>query len=183
MKEGFDYYRIKTEWTAEKEDGSLMKTKTEELVLAASYTEAEKVAYLIAEDQNRMQYSSSINVEIVKTKITEMLYNSTLSHDNELIAGLVCNYFEEGADTGVGFYAVKVMYIELDEKTGKSKRANETIYTPAISNTDAANFVKQFLKENETRDFVIRDTKFDKAETILWPAAVQEEKNKVFEKY
>ena len=181
MENGFDYYRIKTEWTSEREDGGLAKIKTEELVHASSYTEAEKVAYAIAEDQNRTGFSSSINLEIVKTKIKEMLFNPTLKSDTNLVAGLVCNYFEESDDTGVGLYAVKVMYIELDEKTGKEKRSNDTIYTPATSNTDASNFVSSFLKANETREFVIRDIKFDKAESILWSAEVHKEKTRIFE--
>lgn len=181
MKEGFNYYRIKTEWTAEKEDGSLVKAKTEDLVLASSYTEAENVAYAIAEDQSRMQYSSSISVDIVKTKIAELLYNTTLAHDSNMVAGLVCNYFEESDETGVGLYAVKVMYIEVDEKTGKERYPMETIYTPATSNTDAAVFVKQYLKKNESREFVIRDIRFDKAESILWPADVHESKVRTFE--
>lgn len=182
MKEGFDYFRIKTEWTAEKENGSLSKVKTEELVLASNYTEAEKVAYAIAEDQNRTQFSSSIDIDIVKTKISELLYNDTLVHDETLIAGLVNNYFEESDSTGVGLYAVKVMYIEVDEKTGKERYPVETIYTPAVSTVGAADFVKRFLNTNETRDFVIRDAKFDKAEAILWPTDIQESKVNMFEK-
>ena len=45
-----DFYRIKTEWTRERENGELAKVKTEELVMVISYTEAEKVAYSIVED-------------------------------------------------------------------------------------------------------------------------------------
>lgn len=41
MNEGFDYFRIKMAWNAEQEDGSLAKVKTEDLVYASSYTEAE----------------------------------------------------------------------------------------------------------------------------------------------
>ena len=183
MKEGFNFFRIKMEWTSEKEDGALVKTKTEELVLASNYTEAEKVAYAIAEDQNRMKFSSSISMDIVKTKISELLYNDALVHDETLVEGLVHNYFEESDDTGVGLYAVKVMYIEVDEKTGREKYPVETIYTPAVSNIDAADFVKSYLKHNEIREFVIRDTKFDKAEAILWPVDIQETQANKFEAY
>jgi hypothetical protein len=181
MQNGFNYYRIKTDWTAEKQDGNLTKTKTEELVLASSYTEAEAVAYAIAEDQNRTQFNSSIGIEITKTKIKELLYNDTLSCDNKLIAGLIQNYFEEADNTGVGLYAVKVMYIELDEKTGKEKQSNDTIYVPSTSNADASDFVNQYLKKVETRDYVIRDIKFDKAEAILWSPEIHQEKIKRYE--
>ena len=100
MKDGFDFYRIKTDWTSEKEDGNLSKIKTEELVYASSYTEAERVAYAIAENQNRTQFSG-INIEIVKTKINELVYNDVLAQDDVLILGLVCNFFQESEDTGV----------------------------------------------------------------------------------
>ncbi|MDR1090954.1 MAG: DUF4494 domain-containing protein [Prevotella sp.] len=183
MENGFNYFRIKTEWTAERNDGGLAKTKTEELVYASSYTEAEKVAYALAENQCRMQFNSSIHLEIDKTKIDEVLFNSALRTDGDLIAGLVHNYFEEGDDTGVGLYAVKIMYIELDEKTGKEKRSNDTIYTPADSNTGAADYVKRYLRKCETRDFVIRDTKFDKAEAILWSLDTHKEKTGLSERF
>lgn len=49
MNQGFDYFRIKMTWTAEQEDGSLAKVKTEDLVYASSYTEAEKIAYALIE--------------------------------------------------------------------------------------------------------------------------------------
>jgi hypothetical protein len=182
MENRFDFYRIKTEWVAERNNGDLAKTKTEELVYASSYTEAEKVAYALAKNQSRMQFNSSVSLEISKTKIDEILFNSTLCTDSDLIAGLIHNYFEEGDDTGVGLYAVKVMYIELDEKTGKEKRSNDTIYTPATSNTNAANCVEQYLKQCETRGFIIRDSKFDKAEAILWSPDIHQEKIKLSER-
>ncbi|MBO5970104.1 MAG: DUF4494 family protein [Clostridia bacterium] len=176
MQTGFDFYRIKTEWTSEREGGALAKTKTEELVYASSYSEAEKVAYALAENQNRTQFGS-ISIEILKTKITELVYNNVLTQDTELTAGLVCNFFEEAVDTEVGLYCVKVMYMVVDEKTGKEKRSNENIYVPATSNIEAAQFVHAYLKKvGETREFIIRDTKFDRAEAILWPTDVHQEK-------
>ena len=101
MENGFDYYRIKTEWISEREGGALAKVKTEELVYASSYTEAEKVAYALAEDENRTQFGS-ISIDITKTKITELVYNDTLEQSADLVSGLICNYFSEGEDTGVG---------------------------------------------------------------------------------
>ncbi len=179
MREGFDFYRIKTEWTSEREGGALAKVKTEELVYASSYTEAEKVAYVIAENQNRTQFGS-INIEIVKTKINELVYNDVLAQDGELTSGLVCNFFEEGEDTGVGLYCVKVMFIDVDEKTGKEKRTNDNIYVPAVSNVEAAQFVRAYLtKVGEQREFIVRDTKFDRAEAILWPTDVHQEKTRL----
>ena len=176
MKEGFDFYRIKTEWVSEKEGGNLTKIKTEELVYAANYTEAEKVAYAIAESQNRAQFGC-FSIEIIKTKINELVYNDVLVQDEMLISGLVCNFFQEDEDSGVGLYCVKVMFISEDEKTGKEKRTNENIYIPAASNIEAAQSVRKHLKAvGETREFVIRDTRFDRAASILWPLDIHQSK-------
>lgn len=180
MKEGFNYFRIKTEWVSEAEDGALGKVKTEELVLASNYTEAEKVAYAIAEKGNRSQHSSIV-IDITKTKINELLFNNVLASENSMTVGFICNYFEEGEDSGVGLYGVKVVYYETDEKTGKTKPSSETVYVPACSNTDAAHFVLAWLKGFEMRDYVIRDIKFDKAEAIFWPSDVQKDKVRQFE--
>lgn len=172
MKTEFDYYRIKMNWTAEDEDGTLAKIKTEDLVYASSYTEAEKIAYALVEDQKRDQYSD-VTFEIIKTKITEMLFNDNLCHDSELIGGLVYNYLDPEADENIGIYSVKVMTMVIDEKTAKEKRSYETIYTPASSNTDAAERIQKHLG---LADYVIRDIKFDKAESILWPTEIFESK-------
>lgn len=171
-----NYYRIKTEWTAEKEDGSLKKVKTEELVYAPCYSEAEKVAYSLIERYDRTKFGA-VNFEIIKTKISELLYNDILQLDPDTIQNLVTSYFEEGADTGVGLYQVKVYYSELDPKTAKEKHSTEVIFTPARSNSDATSIVLAYLKKTgETRDYVVRDTRFDKAEAILWPNETLERK-------
>lgn len=163
---GFDYFRIKMAWTEEQEDGSLAKVKTEDLVYASSYTEAEKIAYALIEDQQRSRHGD-VSFEIIKTKISEMLYNDNLQHDSDLIGGMVYNYLDPSADENIGIYSVKVMLTTIDERTAKEKHSYETIYTPASSNTDAAARISKHLS---MADFVIRDIKFDKAESILWPA-------------
>lgn len=173
MKQPLDYFRIKMTWVEEKEDGALKKVKTEDLVYATSYTEAEKIAYAIIEDQQRDRHED-VTYEIIKTKISEMLYNDNLVHDEELVGGMVYNYLDPSADDNIGIYAVKVMLLFADEKTGEDKQSYETIYTPASSNTDAADRITKHL---DTLDFVIRDTKFDKAESILWPVDVYKTKN------
>lgn len=171
-----NYYRIKTEWISEKEDKSLVKTKTEELVLATSYTEAEKIAYALVERYDRTHYGE-VNIEIIKTKISTLLWTEIFNTDDVLVGGLIVNYFSEEDTTGVGLYQVKVLLFELDPITGKEKRSNETIFIPASSNTEAAALATAYLKKvGETRDFVVRDSKFDKAEAVLWSPEVHESK-------
>ena len=172
----FNYYRIKTDWLAEQEDSSLKKTKTEELVYASSYTEAEKVAYALAERYERGRFGD-FQIEIVKTKISELLYQPILQTDDTLICGLISSYFEESDTTGVGMYQVKVYYTMVDEETEKVKHQTETIFTPAASNSDASLAVTTYLEKiGEQRDFVIRDARFDKAEAIIWPTDLYQEK-------
>ncbi len=169
---GFNYYRIKMEWLSEKEDKSLAKTKTEELVFASSYSEAESVAYALIERNERARFGS-VNFEIIKTKISELLYSNALEEDETTLKGLITSYFAESDTSGVGMYRVRVLYITIDEKTGKEKRSTENIFTPAMSNTDAASIVLNYLQRvGETRDYVVRDTSYDKAEAILWPVEV-----------
>lgn len=171
---GLDFYRIKTEWTKECESGELAKIKTEELVLSTSYTEAEKVAYAIAEDQSRTKYGS-MNIEIIKTKINDVLFNKILVQDEETTCGLICNFFEESEESGVGLYMVKVIIFTQDEKTGKTKRTTQTFFVPATSNADATKRVEANM-EKTMSDFVIRDTRFDKAEAIYWPSDIHQNK-------
>jgi hypothetical protein len=173
---GLGYYRIKTEWTKETSTGALAKVKTEELVLATSYTEAEKVAYGIIEDQSRTQFGSA-NLEIIKTKISNVLFNRILAQDPKPICGLICNFFEESEESGFGFYTVKVVYFETDEKSGKTKSSNDMFFVPATSNANAIVRVEHRLADSAL-DFVIRDTKFDKAEAIYWPESVHQDKMK-----
>ena len=171
-----DYYRIKTEWVSEGENGILQKTKTEELVLATSYTEAEMVAHSIVETQERQKFGS-VNIEIIKTKINDVLINDILAQETEMTAGLICNYFQESEESGVGLYAVKINNFYIDEKSGKTKRTSETLYTPALGNADTTNRIAEHLKNTMT-DYVIRDVKFDKAEAIYLPKDIFQSKIK-----
>lgn len=173
MNTGFNYYRIKMMWKGELEDGSLEKIKTEDLVYASSYTEAEKMAYAIIEDQNREKHEPIYSLEIIKTKIGDMLYNDTLDHDNRLVGGMVYNFFQT-VDNGEGFYEVKLDIITIDERTAKERKTSESIYTPAVNNIDAATRV---LKYMSSQDAVIRKVTFDKAESILWPTEIFKSKS------
>ena len=94
MEQGSFFFRIKMEWIREAHDGTLQKAKTEELAYVTTYTEAEKIAYALINDEDRTKYGI-VNYEIMKTKISEMLYNETLEHDDVLVGGLVLKYFTE----------------------------------------------------------------------------------------
>lgn len=168
------YFRIKTEMVREGDDGSLNRQKIEELVLASCYTEVEQLAYQLIMDENRNRFSS-VKFEIIKTKIADVLYNDILQTATDA-NDFVCNFFEESETSGVGLYCVKVVFITCDEKTAKNKKVTELFYVPASSNSDATKRINEHLK-GSTADFIIRDTKFDKAEAIYWPSEVYKDKN------
>ncbi len=167
------YFRVKTECTVELSNGALAKKKIEELVLATSYTEAETLVHDIIASLNRTQFGS-VSYEIIKTKISDVLFNDILVQDAPL-KNYCCNFFEEDETTGVGLYVVKVMFITIDERSGKEKKTVEDFYVPALSNADANNKINEHLRKTMS-DFVIRDAKFDKAESIYWPLDVQKNK-------
>lgn len=122
----FDFYRLKSEFVKEDEKGVLSKTKSEELIMATSYTEAEKVAYEIAEDQERTRFGS-LGIEIIKTKINDVLFNDVLCQDDNVVCGMICNFFEESEDSGVGLYSVKVLFLTVDEKNRKDQKEQSDI--------------------------------------------------------
>ena len=155
------YFRIKTEWTAANEVGALDKTKTEELVVAANYTDAEKTAYAIAEDQNRYEFGS-VNIEIIKTKIDDVKFNDVLCQDASVVNGLICNYFEEEAESGGGLYAVTIATYTKHDSTDAVKRITK-------------------LMSGSPVDYVVRDVKFDNAAAIYWPSDIYQSKTNEFD--
>lgn len=167
------YFRIKTECTVENPNGALEKKRIEELILASCYTEAETLVNEIIASLNRTQFGS-VNYEIIKTKIPDVIFNEILSQD-ETIKDFMCNCFEESETSGVGLYAVKVVFFTIDEKTAKEKQTTEVFYIPAESNADATDRISKHLN-NTMSEFVIRDAKFDKAEAIYWPLDVHKDK-------
>lgn len=178
-EKALSYFRVKTEYNKEQSNGMLAKTKAEELILATSYTEAEAVVHAIISSLNRTQFGS-VNYEIVKTKIDDVMFNDILAQEEgEFGKDFICNYFEESETSGVGLYIVKVVFVTIDEKTAKEKQTVEDFYVPALSNADATARISSHLDKMMT-DYVIRDTKFDKAEAIYWPLNVHKDKVEKF---
>lgn len=175
------YFRVKTEFFAETAPGgALERKKIEELVLATCYTEVETLVHEIIDSYNRTKFGK-VSYEIIKTKVPDVLFNDILAHsEHDSVKGFVCNYFEEDETSGVGLYAVKVIFITIDEKTAKEKQTTEVFYTPAESNADATKRISDHLKKTMS-DFVIRDAKFDKAEAIYWPLDVHKDKVRDFD--
>ena len=166
MSKGFDSYRIKMAFKAEAENGAIEPTKTEDLVMATCYTEAEKIAYKLMEGKDRF---GEVSYEITKTKISSVLYNDTFQTDENLICGLFSYYFEEPEDTEVGLYAVSAIIYFVVEKTGKLKPQKETIYLPAKSPRQAiantVEYINVFIPNADS--YTIRNVKYDKAQSVM----------------
>lgn len=171
MSENFDYYRIKMAFKAEDENGAIVPVKTEDLVMATSYTEAEKIAYKLMEDKDEF---GDVSYEIFKTKITNILYNDTFKTDDVLVCGLFSYYFEEPEDTEVGLYAVSAILNFIDEKTGKLKPHKGTIYLPAESPRQAIAEATTYINDAypTVDSYTIRNVKYDKAESVMVTPAV-----------
>lgn len=166
MNKGFDFYRIKMAFKAEAENGAIVPVKTEDLVMATCYTEAEKIAYKLMEDKDQF---GEVSYEIIKTKISDVLYNETFETDHELVCGLVSYYFEEPEDTEVGLYAVSAIINFMDEKTGELKPLKKTIYLPAESPRQAIVNATAYIDNIfDTADsYTIRNVKYDKAQSVM----------------
>lgn len=160
-------FRSITTWLRENpETGAAEKTKTEDIIEAVNFTEAEKVAYTLAEKELRIKLGD-VDIDLKRiNNISDIIYQPVLAHEKELVEGLTYNFFEGTDDTGEGLYAVKAMFTEITEK-GKEKRSNEILFVAASSNGDATKIAKLWLSKYDTRDFVVRDAKFDKASAIL----------------
>ena len=161
-------FKIKTNWLQENnETGALSKTRTEELVEAINYTEAEKVANTIAENEKRFALG---DLDIVIQRIDnvyDILYQSVLAKDENLVDGLVCSYFEADDDTEVGLYSVKVVTTEMDDK-GKEKDVARILMVPARSNGEASKLAKLHMKQVlDYKDPIVKDVRFDRSSAIL----------------
>ena len=158
MSKDFNYFRIKMAYKGTNDLGAIVPIKSEDLVMATCYTEAEQNAYKFGD----------VDIYIVRTKISEFDYNDTFATDTELICGLISYFFEESEDTEVGLYQVSLVYYDVDEKTGKTRSSNSTIYVPAYSSSEAIENIRTYLKRaGETREYTIRNVKYDKAQSVM----------------
>lgn len=91
MSKDFKYFRIKMSYQGTDATGAIVPIKTEDIVMAVCYSDAEAIAYKLAEGKNEY---GEVDIEIVKTKISEIAYNDTFATDTELIGGLISYYLK-----------------------------------------------------------------------------------------
>jgi hypothetical protein len=147
------------------DNGAIVTVKSEDLVMASSYTEAEAIAYKLSEGKDEF---GEVSIEIIKTKIDEIAFNEAFLVDEHLTCGLVTYYFEDTEETEVGLYQTQITFYDLDERTGKTKSTTETIFVPANSSSEAIENIHKYLKQvQETREYSIRNVKYDKAQSVM----------------
>lgn len=166
MEEVLKLFRLKTTWLqTNPADGGVSKVKTEEIVQAVSYTDAEKIAYEIADQENRCELGD-IDIEIVRMKPCDIIFHNCLVSSEKLVCGLVENHFEGEENSGEGLYLVNYVIITIDEKSGKEKATRASLFVPATDNKNAYECAVSYLK-NGMCDYTIKDIKFDKASSLL----------------
>lgn len=164
MENTYNFYRIKMSYKGEDATGAIASIKTEDLVMATCYSEAEKLVYALMEG---VKTYGEVSYEILKNKnISNILFNNTFNVDNHEICGLVNYYFEEAKETETGLYAVTADVYTVNEKTGKTTSAKETVYMPATSPNHAIKICSEYL-EGIFGDFIIRHVKYDNAQSVF----------------
>lgn len=165
MNNGMDFYRLRFEFIGEDETGKLITKKQEDLVVAVNYTDAETIALEIMNDMAMTQFDDRVKYEIIKTKISEIMLTNVFSIDEEFKRKYILYYLTEGEEEA-GLFAVTVVYTEINDND-KPKKTKEDIYVAAANPKEAYTFVQKYLNHVETRDWVIRNVKFDKASSVL----------------
>ena len=78
MSKDFNYFRIKMAYKGTNDLGAIVPIKSEDLVMATCYTEAEQIAYKLTEGKDEF---GDVDVEIGLTKISEVAFNVTCASD------------------------------------------------------------------------------------------------------
>ena len=101
-----------------------------------------------------------VDVEIVRTKISEVAYNDTFATDTELICGLISYFLKKVKIQKLGCIKYLLFIMMWTKKTGKTKSSNSTIYVPAYSSSEAIEKYSQLTKRlGKQREYTIRNVK------------------------
>lgn len=136
-------YRLKFAYKGVDDDGAVKLVKTEHLAECMSYTEAEKVAYAIADREGMDRFDDYV-YEIIKTKLStgQIVDNGTLEHSQTLVCGLTEHFFRGDYD---GMFLIKAKSECVDEK-GKMKGVVDEYLVCDKAIVNAINCIKQHLQ-------------------------------------
>lgn len=162
------FYRAKLQYAEGGAQGRAVTSKEEALIIAGSYGAAEEVALELLDEHSQMDVAS-LDYELVKTKIAEVILNNTMEHQERTHKdGTTLHefFFTESEDSSAALYSVDVFFATIDEKSGKAKYTKNTMYTPATSPKDAISRITEYLSSS-MQDYIIRNVKYDKASSII----------------
>lgn len=158
-------YRLKFAYKGVEDDGSVKLFKVECLAECTSYTEAEKVAYAIADRENMSRFDD-YTYEIIKTKLTtgQIVDNGTLEHSQTLVCGLTEHFFRGDYD---GMFLIKAKSECVDEK-GKTKGVTDEYLVCDKTIVSAINCIKQHLQSiAPASTTTVLSSKLDMADKLL----------------
>lgn len=159
-----NFYRIKMSWLHTNAEGKEEKLKTEDLVEATCYTEAEKIAHALVREQQRDAIQEP-EYEIVKTKVEYLRMSNILQVDGPL-QSLMYAYFNDAEGCTDGLYSVKVRYEEgLNDKGDRTFRT-KTVWVIARSSDHAKDLAE---RRYDGLGPIVREIKFDPTESIIVP--------------
>lgn len=163
---GSTLFKIKFAFKETDENGKEVKNKLEVIAQCENYTDAEKLAYALAEDYE-MAKIEPFSYEIVKLKFTvhDVIYTDAISYQKEVIThGFIQSYFE---DETSNIYVINIVI--YGEKGVKVKR---TYCVPAADAASAINYLKNDMASHgyAKDDYNIVSAKMDNAiEMYLLP--------------
>lgn len=118
MSKDFNYFRIKMAYKGTNDLGAIVPIKSEDLVMATCYTEAEQIAYKLAEGKDEF---GDVDIEIVRTKISEVAYNDTFATDTELICGLISYFLKKVKIQRLGYIKCLLFIMTWTKRLVKPK--------------------------------------------------------------
>lgn len=167
-------FRLKFAYKGEKDNGKIVKKKLEVLAMCVNYTDAEKLAVLLAKN-NGMDTFETHEYEIVLTKLSlsNILVNNTLENDGTKVNDLVELFFSGAQD---GLFLIKAKFFA---KSDDDKDTTEDYLVPGATINEAVTYLKKYLINgcgNMPNDFTISSSKIDNAENLYLTESVYNNK-------
>ena len=155
--------------------GKVIKDKKQIIVSAVNYTDAEQVALAILPDLQN--HSDEVEYEIKKiNKKSEFLLTPAITVNDTTTQGLI-NYFLEGEENESALFNVFVEFEDQNEK-GDPKTSKEEFCLAAYTSREAYDIIQSFLHQIDSRNFSIKNIKFDEADEIF--VSAEEHKSYVY---
>lgn len=164
MNQNSTFFRIAFSYTDLGTDGKTIKAKKHVIVSAVNYTDAETVAVSIIPDLQT--HSDNVDYEIKRVnKKSEFILTPAISINGSLTEGLI-NYYLAGEEKEMSMFNVYVEFQDVNDK-GKLKTSKEEFLLATANSKEAFDIIQNFIKKVDTREFMIKDIKFEPADELF----------------